>query len=205
MESPAVPAIRQIRNLLGYDTDDLLDRVEEFKTSIEELKDYSWRLTEKETTFLEKMLELQKRMVDGVAFIQTAENVEYCPNEVDETLSKRVEATKERIQVQKEILSLSLSAENAIDNRIEVLEKELKPLLKRKMNLQMDIHYDIAKLIRTHSFLSRLQDKQDTLNDDLDNVILNSKVAKKYKHEIEELHARAVEAAYTIALVVSLP
>jgi hypothetical protein len=36
------------------------------------------------------------------------------------------------------------------------------------------------------------------LNDDLDKVIFDSKVAKKYKNEIEELHARAVEAAYTI-------
>jgi hypothetical protein len=63
----------------------------------------------------------------------------------------------------------------------------------------MDIQYDIAKLIRTRSFLSRLQDKQETLNDDLDMVILYSKVAKKYKHEIEELHTRAVKAAYTVA------
>jgi hypothetical protein len=42
-----------------------------------------------------------------------------------------------------------MSAEDAIDNCIEVLEKELRPLMKRKRNLQMDIQYDIAKLIKT--------------------------------------------------------
>jgi hypothetical protein len=40
-----MPAIRQIKNMLGYDTEDLLDQVEEFKIFVDELKDYSWRLT----------------------------------------------------------------------------------------------------------------------------------------------------------------
>jgi hypothetical protein len=58
LKSPAAPPIRQIRNMLGYDTDDLLDQVEEFKTFVDELKDYPWRLSEKETAFLELVLEL---------------------------------------------------------------------------------------------------------------------------------------------------
>jgi hypothetical protein len=91
-----------------------------------------------------------------------------------------------------------MSAEDAIDNRIEILEKELRPLMKRKMNMQMDIQYDIAKLIKTRSFLARLQEKHETLDDDLDKVIFDSNVAKRYKGEIEELHARAVEAAYAV-------
>jgi predicted nucleic acid-binding Zn-ribbon protein len=91
-----------------------------------------------------------------------------------------------------------MSAEDAIDNRIEILEKELRPLMKRKRNLQMDIQYDIAKLIKTRSFLARLQEKQETLDDDLGKVIFDSNVAKRYKSEIEELHARGVEAAYAV-------
>jgi hypothetical protein len=70
-------------------------------------------LTKKETTFLEQVLLLQKRMVDDAAFIQ---NVESCHNEVEEALAMRVAITKERIQVQEEIFSLSMSAEDAIDN-----------------------------------------------------------------------------------------
>jgi ABC-type phosphate transport system auxiliary subunit len=137
-------------------------------------------------------------MVEDAAFIQTAENIESCHNEVEEALSKRIVVTRERIQVQEDILSLSMSAEDAIDNRIEVLDRELTPLQKRKRNMQMDIQYDIAKLVKTRSFLSRLQDKHETLNDDMDKVIFDSKVAKKYKNEIEELHACAVETAYTV-------
>jgi hypothetical protein len=91
-----------------------------------------------------------------------------------------------------------MSAEDAIDNRIEILEKALRLLMKRKRNLQMDIQYDIAKLIKTRSFLARLQEKQETLDDDLDKVIFDSDVAKRYKGEIEELYARAVEAAYAV-------
>jgi hypothetical protein len=113
-------------------------------------------------------------------------------------MKKRIVVTKERIQVQEEILSLSMSAENAIDNRIEILEKELRPLMKRKRNLQMYIQYDIAKLIKTLSFLARLQEKQETLDVDLDKFIFDSNVAKRYKGELEELHPRAVEAAYAV-------
>jgi hypothetical protein len=60
----------------------------------------------------------------------------------------------------------------------------------------MDIQYDVAKLIRTRSFLARLQEQADRLGDDLDKVIFDSDVAKRYKGEIDELHARAVEVAY---------
>jgi hypothetical protein len=137
-------------------------------------------------------------MVKDAAFIQTAENIADCHSEMEEAMKKWISVTKERIHVQKEILSLSMSAEDAIDNRIEILEKEHRSLMKRKMNLQMDIQYDIAKLIKTRSFLGRLQEKQETLDDDLGKVIFDSNVAKRYKGEIEELHARGVEAAYAV-------
>jgi predicted nucleic acid-binding Zn-ribbon protein len=70
--------------------------------------------------------------------------------------------------------------------------------MKRKRNLQMEIQYDVARLIRTRSSLARLKEKEDRLDDDLDKIIFDSNVARRYKGEIEELHARAVEAAYTV-------
>jgi hypothetical protein len=39
LESSAMPAIRQIKNMLGYETEELMDQVEEFKTFVDELKD----------------------------------------------------------------------------------------------------------------------------------------------------------------------
>jgi DNA repair exonuclease SbcCD ATPase subunit len=198
LESPAMSAIKQIKNMLGYETVELMDQVEEFKTFVDELKDYSWRLTEKETAFLEVVLELQKRLVKNAAFIQTAEIISDCHTEMEDAMEKRITVTKERIQVQEEILSLQMSVEDAIDYRIEALEKELRPLMKRKRNLQMDIQYDIAKLIRTRSFLARLQEKEEKLESDLDKIIFYANVAKRYKGEIQELHARAVEAVYAV-------
>jgi chromosome segregation ATPase len=198
LESPAMPAIKQVKNMLDYETEELMDQVEEFKTFVDELNDYSWRLTDKEKTFLELALELQKRLVKDAAFITTTENISECHTEMQDAMEKRIAVTKERIQLQEDILSLNMAAEEAIENRIEVLEKELRPLMKRKRNLQMDIQYDVAKIIRTRSSLARLQEQSDRLGDDLDKVIFDSNVAKRYKGEIEELHARAVEAAYAV-------
>jgi hypothetical protein len=75
------------------------------------------------------------------------------------------------------------------------LEKEPRPLTKRKRNLQMDIQYHIAKLIKIRSFLARLQEKQETLDDDLDKVIFDSNVAKKYKGEKENKEGNLIPKA----------
>jgi hypothetical protein len=41
-----MPAIRRVRNKVEEDIEELLDTVEEFKTNVEELNDYKWRLTD---------------------------------------------------------------------------------------------------------------------------------------------------------------
>jgi hypothetical protein len=179
LESSAMPAIKQVKNMLEYDTEELMDQVEEFKAFVNELNDFSWRLTDKEKVFLELALELQKRLVKDAAFITTAENISECHTEMEDAKEKRIAVTKERIQLQEETLSLNMVAEEAVENRIEVLEKELRPLMKRKRNLQMDIQYDVAKLIRTRSFLACLQEQADRLGDDLDKVIFDSDVSKR--------------------------
>jgi hypothetical protein len=71
--------------------------------------------------------------------------------------------------------------------------------MKRKRNLQLDIEYDVARLIRTRSSLALLREKIDRLRDDQDKISPNLVVAKKYKEEIEELQADVVAAAYVVA------
>jgi dihydroxyacetone kinase-like predicted kinase len=95
-----MPVLRKLRNVLCYDTDDLMDQVEDFSSMVKELQDYSWRLTEQERAFLAVVQELAKRLMDDAALIVTTENVEYCQKEVAEALEKRIEATKERINYQ---------------------------------------------------------------------------------------------------------
>ncbi|KAK2389023.1 hypothetical protein QL285_062653 [Trifolium repens] len=199
LESPAMPAIRRVKCRVEEDIDELMDNVEEFTTFVDELKDYNWRLTEDEKAFLELALELSKRLEKDAAFIETTTTVFDCYTEMEEALEQKIAATKDNIDLQSESLYLNMSAEEAVENRIEALEKELRPLVKRKRNLQMDIQYDVARLIRTRSSLACLREKMDRLHDDQDKICIDLSVAKRYKGEIEDLQARAVAAAYSTA------
>jgi chromosome segregation ATPase len=199
LESPAMPAIRRVRDRVEENIDDLLDNVEELQTYVGELNDYKWRLTDEQKIFLELALELSKRLEKDAAFIETTNVVFECYTELEDTLDKKISVTKDSIDLQEESLYLNLSAEEAIENRIEVLEKELRPLMKRKRNLQLDIEYDVARHIRTRSSLARLKEKMDRLHDDQDNISPDLDVAKKYKSEIEDLQADTVAAAYVVA------
>jgi chromosome segregation ATPase len=199
LESPAMPAIRRVRDKAEENIEDLLDSVGEFQSYVEELNDYKWRLTDEQKVFLELALELSKRLEKDAAFIETTNAVFDCYTALEDTLDKKIYVTKDSIDLQEESLYLNLSAEEAVENRIEILEKELRPLMKRKRNLQLDIEYDVARLIRTRSSLARLREKVDRLHDDQDKICPDLEVAKKYKSEIEDLQADTVAAAYVVA------
>ncbi|KAK2352383.1 hypothetical protein QL285_096377 [Trifolium repens] len=199
LESPVMPAIRRVRDKVEENMDELMDNVGEFQLYVEELNAYKWRLTNDQKAFLDLALELSRRLEKDAAFIETTNAVVNCYNELEDTLEKKIYVTKDIIDLQEESLYLNLSAEEAVENRIEVLEKELRPLMKRKRNLQLDIEYDVARLIRTRSSLALLREKIDRLRDDQDKISPNLVVAKKYKEEIEELQADVVAAAYVVA------
>ncbi|KAK2457024.1 hypothetical protein QL285_004340 [Trifolium repens] len=199
LESPAMPTIRRVRNKVEENLEDLLDNVEEFQTYVEELNDYKWCLTDEQKIFLEPALELSKRLEKDAAFIETTNAVFEYYTELEDTLEKKIFVTKDNIDLQEESLYLNLSAEEAVENRIEILEKELRPLMKRKRNLQLDIEYDVARLIKTRSSLARLREKMVWLRDDQDKISPDLDVTKKYKSEIEDLQADTVAAAYVVA------
>ncbi|KAK2391200.1 hypothetical protein QL285_064680 [Trifolium repens] len=199
------PAIRRVRDKAEENIEDLLDNVGEFQSYVEELNDYKWRLTDEQKVFLELALELSKRLekdavfIETTAFIETTNAVFDCYTALEDTLDKKIYVTKDSIDLQEESLYLNLSAEEVVENRIEILEKELRPLMKKKRNLQLDIEYDVARLIRTRSSLARLREKVDRLHDDQDKICPDLEVAKKYKSEIEDLQADTVAAAYVVA------
>ncbi|KAK2352783.1 hypothetical protein QL285_090495 [Trifolium repens] len=199
LESPAMPAIRRVRDKVEENIDELIDNVGEFQLYVEELNDYKWRLTNDQRIFLDLALELSRRLEKDVAFIETTNAVFKCYNDLENTLEQKISVTKDSIDLQEESLYLNLSAEEAVENCIEVLEKELRPLMKRKRNLQLDIEYDVARLIRTRSSLTRLKEKMERLQDDQDRISPDLTIAKKYKEEIEELQADVVAAAYVVA------
>ncbi|KAK2387463.1 hypothetical protein QL285_061242 [Trifolium repens] len=199
LELPAMPAIRRVRDKVEENIDELIDNVGEFQLYVEELNDYKWRLTNDQRIFLDLALELSRRLEKDVAFIETTNAVFKCYNDLEDTLEQKISVTKDSIDLQEESLYLNMSAEEAVENRIEVLEKELRPLMKRKRNLQLDIEYDVARLIRTRSSLTRLKEKMERLQDDQDRISPDLTIAKKYKEEIEELQADVVAAAYAVA------
>ncbi|KAK2360969.1 hypothetical protein QL285_086184 [Trifolium repens] len=170
LESPAMPAIRRVRDKVEENIDEVIDNVGEFQLYVEELNDYKWRLTNDQRIFLDLALELSRRLEKDVAFIETTNAVFKCYNDLEVTLEQKISVTKDSIDLQEESLYLNLSAEEAVENRIEVLEKELRPLMKRKRNLQLDIEYDVARLIRTRSSLTRLKEKMERLQDDQDRI-----------------------------------
>ncbi|KAK2365402.1 hypothetical protein QL285_090165 [Trifolium repens] len=199
LESPVMPAIRRVRDKVEENIDELIDNVGEFQLYVEELNDYKWRLTNDQRIFLDLALELSRCLEKDVAFIETTNAVFKCYNDLENTLEQKISVTKDSIDLQEESLYLNLSAEEAVENRIEVLEKELRPLMKRKRNLQLDIEYDVARLIRTRSSLTRLKEKMERLQDDQDRISPDLTIAKKYKEEIEELQVDVVAAAYVVA------
>jgi putative salt-induced outer membrane protein YdiY len=91
LESPAMPAIRRVKCRLEEDIEELLDNVEEFKTFVDELNDYKWRLTDDEKAFLELALELSKRTT-----------VFDCYTEFEDALEQKIAATKDNIDLQEE-------------------------------------------------------------------------------------------------------
>jgi hypothetical protein len=124
-------AIRRVRNRVEENIEDLLDNVEEFRTYVDELNDYKWRLTDEQKVFLELALELSTRLEKDATFIETTNAVFECYTEQEDTLEKKISVTKDSIDLQEESLYLNLSAEEAVENRIAgtspVDETEEKP------------------------------------------------------------------------------
>ncbi|PNX58270.1 hypothetical protein L195_g050824 [Trifolium pratense] len=60
-----------------------------------------------------------------------------------------------------------------VDDRLDLLHKEMKPLLKRKRALQGEIRDDVTKLISRRRFLVDLLEKQKELGEDMKPIDAN--------------------------------
>ncbi|PNX86723.1 hypothetical protein L195_g042804 [Trifolium pratense] len=94
--------------------------------------------------------------------------------------------------VQEEILGICFSEERRVDDRLAMLNKEMKPLVKRKRALQGEIRDDVAKLITRRHSLVDLLDKQSELKEDLKPIEENLVKAKRVKRALEEMHRIAI-------------
>ncbi|CAJ2652020.1 unnamed protein product [Trifolium pratense] len=194
-QSPTSPVIKQLRRMLTISTEDLMDDFGEFSEFVKELNDYCWRLTKEEKRFLDSVLRLEKELKDSASFVIAVENVKECHSEVTEAVDSQIEITKETMGVQEEILGICFNEERRVDDRLAMLNKEMKPLLKRKRALQGEIRDDVTKLISRRHSLVDLLDKQGELKEDLKPIEENMVKAKRVKRALEEMHRIAVADA----------
>ncbi|CAJ2643144.1 unnamed protein product [Trifolium pratense] len=194
-QSPASPVIKRLRRMLTLSTEDLMDDFGEFSEFVKELNDYCWRLTKEEKRFLDSVLRLEKELKDSASFVIAVENVKECHAEVTEAVDSQIEITKETMGVQEEILGICFNEERRVDDRLALLNKEMKPLVKRKRALQGEIRDDVAKLISRRHSLMDLLDKQNELREDLKPIDENMVKAKRVKRALEEMHRIAVADA----------
>ncbi|XP_045819183.1 ankycorbin-like [Trifolium pratense] len=178
-QSPASPVIKRLRRMLTINTEDLMEDFGEFSEFVKELNDYCWRLTKEEKRFLDSVLRLEKELKDSASFVIAVENVKECHAEVTEAVDSQIEITKETMGVQEEILGICFNEERRVDDRLAMLNKEMKPLVKRKRALQGEIRDDIAKLISRRHSLVDLLDKQSELREDLKPIDENMVKAKR--------------------------
>ncbi|MCH86332.1 hypothetical protein A2U01_0007187 [Trifolium medium] len=202
MPSLAAPTIKQIHRILHLETEDLMEQVDDFSTFVMELKDYSWRLTRRETVFLDQVLRFQKELVADVPFINLVEEAGWIHEEMVTSSFAQSGLIKESMKVQEEILALSFAEEEIIDDKIEALDRDLGPLLKRKKELRAEIHVGVTKLLERRSALVRVQGKQKRLRDELSVAMEDVEIVKKCKHTLEDMHESARDAAKGLDVVV---
>ncbi|PNX96668.1 hypothetical protein L195_g019880, partial [Trifolium pratense] len=131
-------------------------------------------------------------LASDASFISVVENVNECRTEVTEAVNSQIKIVKETMEVQEEILGKCFNEERRVDDRLELLHKELKPLLKRKRALQSEIRDDVTKLISRRHSLMDLLDKQKGLWEDLKAIYDNVVKAKRAKQALEEMHRIAI-------------
>jgi hypothetical protein len=74
LESHVNRIIKALKGLLRHDIDDLIDQVDDFSEFAEELRSASWRLTNAELHFLERVMHLKDGLNDDGAFIESVED-----------------------------------------------------------------------------------------------------------------------------------
>ncbi|PNX56482.1 hypothetical protein L195_g049904, partial [Trifolium pratense] len=174
LPSSAASSIQHIRRMLKMGMTDLMENSGDFAEFVNELKDYAWRLNKEERYFLDCVLRLHRELAADASFIIASEDVKECHKEVTEALTSQIGLTKESMKLQEEIVGLCFSEEKRVDEEIDSLKKELKPLLKRKRALQGEIHEDVTKLIARRHSLMELLGKQEELGEDLKQIEVNS-------------------------------
>ncbi|MCI30059.1 hypothetical protein A2U01_0051268, partial [Trifolium medium] len=127
-----VKTIKALKRLLRTDVDDLIDQVEKFSDLAEDLRQASWRLTNEELSFLERVMRLKSELSSEAVYIQSVEDIHQLQHEMLSTVLEQTWNLKESMRIHEELLNLAFAEEETVTNRMKVLEEELKTLAEKK-------------------------------------------------------------------------
>jgi hypothetical protein len=193
LESPVARIIKALKGMLSHDIDDLIDQAGDFSEFAEELRSASWRLTNAELKFLERVMFLKDGLIEDGYFIENAEDEHHLPHEMVFDLFDKTWRLKESMRVHEELMNLAFTEEEAVTHRMKVLEEELKVLAKKKEELRVSNKDEISVLLFKRRELARLEIKTKTLGESLKKINDNLATSKKYKRALEDMQTMTID------------
>ncbi|GAU22997.1 hypothetical protein TSUD_98260 [Trifolium subterraneum] len=155
--------IKALKGLLCHDIDDLIDQTDVFSDFVEELRSASWRLTNVELRFLERVMFLKDGLIDDGAFIESVENEHHLHHELVSDLFDQTWRLKESMRVHEELMNLAFTEEEAVTHRMK------------------------------HRELAHLEVKTKTLGESLKKINDDLATSKKYKRALKDMQTMALD------------
>ncbi|GAU47873.1 hypothetical protein TSUD_404450, partial [Trifolium subterraneum] len=173
---------------------ELIDQADDFSEFPEDLRSNSWRLTNAELKFLERVMFLKDGLIEDGYFIENAEDEHHLRHELVFDLFDKTWHLKESMRVHEELMNLAFTEEEAVTHRMKVLEEELKMLAKKNEELCVSNKDEISALLFKRRELARLEIKTKTLGESLKKINDDLTTSKKYKRALEDMQTMAIDA-----------
>ncbi|MCH95798.1 hypothetical protein A2U01_0016780 [Trifolium medium] len=156
MGSPMAHIINALKKMLLKGPEYLLREVESFSSFVDDLRDYSWRLSSHESCFLQRLLRLRTELVDDVPLIFSAEEADRQHRKVMSALFDQTWFVKESMRMYESNLAAYFHEEENCDAKAIKLRGYLARLEGRKKELQISVKEDVAKLLEKRHLLLEL-------------------------------------------------
>ncbi|MCH79991.1 hypothetical protein A2U01_0000753 [Trifolium medium] len=194
LDSPVVKTIKALKHLLRHDIDGLIEQVDEFSDLAEDLRLASWRLTNEELRFLERIMRLKSELASEAVYIQSVEGVHQLQHEMFSNLSDQTWHLKESMRIHEELLNLAFTEEEAVTKRMKALEDELNALVQKKEEFRVSNKDEIVILLAKRHDFARLQVKTKHLELELKTTEEDLVKTNKCKCALEDMQSMTLDA-----------
>ncbi|PNY05506.1 hypothetical protein L195_g001958 [Trifolium pratense] len=195
METPMAPIIRSLKMLLVRGGSHLLRNIESFSSLVDDLRDYSWRLSRSEAHFLRALLCLRDELVASAPIIASVDGAEARYQKTRVALFDQARSVEENMRMLETSLSAYFHDEDACDARISELRTELTALEERKLDIQNGVREDIGNLLEHRRIQLELKSQVASLGGALERLMNNRGMARTCKLDINKMCEEAEDAA----------